>query len=532
MTARSETTRRPRSRRHAGRRKLPAAVLAAALATGAAGSAGAQSEAYLRGQEAIAAEQWARAVEAFERARRETPSEEAAALYWQAYALTQEGQMRAAERRIEALERRHADSVWIDDARALYVTRGAGELDESGMDEALRLYALSRLMEQDPERALPLVLRLVEGTDSERTRRDAMFLLGVSQAPEAQQAIARIALDSEDPGLRAAAIDALGASGGDGVEQLLRDLVGDDHPAVQFAIVNAAIALDAQELLVGIVRSNENPEVQNAAIHALGAINATEVLRDLYPSITAPSSRMAVLHAMATAGDLAGLQRVIDSERESHLRVTAIRSLGMIGDDGAASMLEALYENPRGPEDRMAVLEAMIMLDEDRARELAVTIAKSVPEPNVAERAVHMLAMIDATDALRDLYEHTEARSTRIAIIQALGIADDATGLARILRMEEVAELRAHAIRSMAHLNQGDESLGETLVALYGDAGGAERQAILDALMMRSDVPTIIQLHELETDRNRKRRLLQILSMLDNADASEYLFQLIERGEQ
>ncbi|MEM9302571.1 MAG: tetratricopeptide repeat protein, partial [Pseudomonadota bacterium] len=113
----------------------------------------AQSDEFRAGQDALAKEQYERAIEAFESARRKHASEEAAALYWEAYALMQEGRARQAEQRIRRLERDHENSPWLDDAQALLYSGNGEAASDEALDEELRLYALSALMDRNPERA-------------------------------------------------------------------------------------------------------------------------------------------------------------------------------------------------------------------------------------------------------------------------------------------------------------------------------------------------------------------------------------------
>ncbi len=161
---------------------------------------------YDEGQKALREQRWTDAAGQFELVI-EADSEQAdAALYWKAYAYYKAGRRNEAERELRKLERAYPDSRWVKEARTLRVeyqdaaeTIEAVAADGTLMDEELRLFALSQLMERDPERALPLVLDLMNNASSEQVRNDAMFVLGMSEQPAAKQALTRAAQDCERP---------------------------------------------------------------------------------------------------------------------------------------------------------------------------------------------------------------------------------------------------------------------------------------------------------------------------------------------
>ncbi|MDX1571318.1 MAG: HEAT repeat domain-containing protein [Xanthomonadales bacterium] len=500
-------------------------VLAATIAL--AMGASAQETAYEEGQAAIRAQQWEQAARAFERAEREgEQSQRAAALYWQAYARHKERKIREAERLVRQLERRYPDSPWVDDARALTVTGDNVSAENGLVDEELRLYALSRLMERDPDRALPLVMDLLQKTDSDRTRRDALFVLGVSDEPAAQRAIATIARDAQNPDLQIQAVQALGVSDSDEAMDLLGELYSSSSdPSVRRAVVHAGISADAKELLVRIVREEKDPQVQNEAITALGAIDATDALRELYPVIQDPSSRRAVLNAMGIADDTEALRDVLATETNPELRFHAIQSIGISGGAGSADILRDIYANPVGERDRLAVLDTMVMIDED-ARDLAMTIAENETDPALQAKAIQVLGLIDATEALQALYVRSDDRNVRMAVLQSFMVADESDLLLDILQQETDPELRAQAIQSIA-VNEADGA-SAVFVDLYGRAESREREAILNAMMIMDDARGLIDLMRQETDRERKKRILQVLAMIDSEEATEYLFEMME----
>ena len=137
-------------------------------------------------------------------------------------------------------------------------------------------------MDRDPERALPLVLDLVRNSDSEQVRQDAIFVLAMSEAPEARQALAEMARDSDDS------------------------------------------------------------EVQINAIHILGTMDATDELQSLYASLQDRESRIAVIEALSIAGESTMLKQVLANETDPELRKAAIFGVAM-EDNSRISQLARVY---------------------------------------------------------------------------------------------------------------------------------------------------------------------------------------------
>ena len=170
------------------RKTLKPLALACLLAV----SAGATAQSpYDEGQKALREQDWMAAAEHFEDA---FDSEQAdAAMYWRAHALYKAGHRGDAHRQIRMLERRYPDSDWVREAQALQIEHGGSSQDAIVEDE-LRLFALHQLMEKDRERALPLVMKMLEETESEKVRRDALFILGRVNDPRKGQKCATLLL--------------------------------------------------------------------------------------------------------------------------------------------------------------------------------------------------------------------------------------------------------------------------------------------------------------------------------------------------
>lgn len=365
---------------------------------------------YDEGQKALREQDWTVAADQFKQAIKADKNNADASMYWRAHALYKAGRKKEAEHQVRSLERKYPDSRWVKEAQVLQIEHDesvpvlAATANESGIDEDLRMFALAQLMDRDPERALPLVLEILKTTDSESVRRDTIFMLGMSDEPLAQQAIAQIARDSKDPGLQA------------------------------------------------------------QAIQMLGVMGATDFLRALYPTLTDHESRVAALEAFFMAGDTETLRQVLETETDPELRKTAIRGIAMADDEDAAAVLGSIYDHANSVEEKNAVLEAMMIASDTDG---LIKVLESEKNPELRASAMQMLAVSDDEDAARYLLKLYPGGSheEKQAVIRSMMIMEDTEGLIGLLKTETDPELKRELLQTLTLMDSdaSDEYLFEML---------------------------------------------------------------------
>jgi len=486
---------------------------------------------YDDGQKALREKEWTAAVEFFEQAIEADEKDADAAMYWRAYALYEARRDREAERQIRKLERGYPDSRWLKEAQVLQIEHNgtqavSGNSDDLLEDEELRMFALARLMESNPERALPLVLALLEGTASEDVRRDALFMLGMSENEDAQRAIAQVAMNAKTARLQAEAIQMLGFSESPTAPAMLLDLyTGDADDSVKDAVLQAHMVRDDPAPLVAMLEKEQNPKWQKQIIQTLGVMDATTELQAIYATLTDQSVKVAALEAFFIAGDSGMLRQVLESETDPELRKTAIQGIAINDDKGAADLLESIYESATTATEKNAVLEALVMMDE--GEDLALKIVRTESDPELRGQAIHVLGINEATTELAELYESIDEPELRKMVLEALMIADDTDGLVKVLQSEQDPEMRSAAIEMLAVID--DSKAGQYLVSIYPDVSRGEKEYIIEAMMIVDDARGLIGLMKNETDPELKREMMQMLTNMDSEEANEYLFKLLEK---
>jgi HEAT repeat protein len=67
----------------------------------------------------------------------------------------------------------------------------------------------------------------------------------------------------------------------------------------------------------------------------------------------------------------------------------------------------------------------------------------------------------------------------------------------------------------------------EQLYTSSTDVG--EKSAVLDALLMRDDVKTLLKLYRTETEPRLKRRMVQALSQMDSPEAQQAVIDILDK---
>jgi HEAT repeat protein len=370
---------------------------------------------YDEGQKALREQNWTEAADQFKKAIKADKEQADASMYWRSHALYKAGRRSEAERQVRSLERKYPDSRWVKEAQLLEIEHNGAEPILSGtaggsdLDEELRMYALAQLMDRDPERALPLVLDMMNSTDSENVRSDTLFMLGMSDDPRAQQLIAQIARDSKNPDLQVDAIHMLGISSNQPSIDLLSDLYHESTSIeVKKAVIQAyMIGDDSDEvvdLLLKMLKTEKNPELQKEIIQALGVMDATEQIAALYTSLDGFELRKTVLEAMMIADDTDGLIQVLESEKDAELRAVAMEMLAVNGDKASAEYLVGLY--PGGSQkEKTAIIQSMMIMDN---AEGLIGLMKNETNPELKREILQMLVVMDSEESDEYLFKMLE----------------------------------------------------------------------------------------------------------------------------
>ena len=372
------------------------------------------NELYWQGQEALKQSDWNGALKRFaeleQQMRAKEPQNADAAIYWQAYALMQAKRTTEAKTAVERLHHDYPNSRWGKDADSLVrqaqgtgvSVNAAASAGAASGDEDIAEIAVEGLMNAPPERAVPLLKKVLQSNHSDKVKKRALFVLSQIDQDAALDSVVDVAKNSTDPGLREEAIRMLGVSGEDRAIKRLSELYATSKDAKERrAIIQAWLVADRKDLILASARNEPDNSVRRAAIEALGAMDGSSELKQLFDTTKDPDNQRAIIQALGVAGDVKSLASIADSQQPENVRVEAIHALGVAGDEGGSDALVKLYPRTNSPALRDAVLQGLLIAgDSDQLLQL-YKAAKTKEEKQA------LLRVITATnsDAALDIIE-------------------------------------------------------------------------------------------------------------------------------
>jgi HEAT repeat protein len=439
------------------------------------------------GRDLIDAEQWAKAAEKFTQFVNAYPKDKDVdvALYWLAYSRKKQGDPRGAVQPLQQLFKKHAQSAWADEARAL-LTEIAGELgdskiaqntlDDSKEQDEMKIVALQSLFQANPERALTYASEMLKpgSTASPRLKEAAVSLIGSRGGPGAQAMLLDIARNAPDPNLRARAIRGLGDEGGDRMLDTLVQLYDAEQSVeVRRQILRALFEMSenprAHAKLLQVARNaSENTDLRRTAIHRLGERKNPAAFDDLTQIYNAEQNvevKRQIIHALAEMDDPRAQARVLEVARNAsenrEIRRQAIHQLGERG-EGSLDELMRIYESDRDTEVRKQILHAFSDMKSPRARQKLIEAARAGDNVELRRAAIHWVAEADdpqTLDMLISMYDAEPQQEVKRQLLHAFSESKQKRALQKLMdvaRRDSSVELRKQAIHWIGESNDPD----------------------------------------------------------------------------
>lgn len=353
---------------------------------------------YWQGHEALQKSDWTAALKRFsdleQQMRAREPQNADAAVYWQAYTLLQAKRTTEAKATVERLHRDFPKSRWSKDADALLrqgqppataakITTGTGD------DEEIAEIAVEGLMNAPPERAVPLLKKVLQSQHSDKVKKRALFVLSQIDQDAALDAVVDVAKTSSDPELREEAVRMLGVSGEERAIKRLSELYASSKdPRERRAIIQAWLVADRKDLILASARNETDESVRKQAIEALGAMDASAELKQLFDTTHDAANQRAIIQALGVAGNVKALTEIAESQQPDPVRVEAIHALGVAGDEGGSSALVKLYPRAVTPALREAVVQGLMVAGDSDAMMQLYRQAKTIEEKQTLLRMI------------------------------------------------------------------------------------------------------------------------------------------------
>jgi HEAT repeat protein len=264
--------------------------------------------------------------------------------------------------------------------------------------EELALAAMEGLMAQSAERALPIIKKVLNGSQTTLVKKRALFVLSQIEGPEAEEILIQMSRSS-DAALRSEAIRSIGIGGHDKSLAALQEIYKAGDADVKEQVLHAWLIADRKEEVYQAALNAKSEDEAAEAIHILGAMDAVEELRKLGDR---PNASRKLVNAYAISGDLASLRKIAETGADPSLRAEAVQQIGIIGDDAARAALREIYSRSNDAKIKEAALQGLLIADDEQGVLALYRAATTAEEKRALLRTLTTMdgdAALEAIDA-------------------------------------------------------------------------------------------------------------------------------------
>jgi HEAT repeat protein len=366
-----------------------------------------EDEVYEAAQNALNSEEFADAVSGFDAVIKMHGRKADAATYWKAYALNKQGNKGQALTTVAELRKNYPQSRYLRDAGALELeiksAAGHPPNPETVADDELKLLALQSLINSDPERALPILDKVIHGNDSPKVKDRALFVLSQSNSDKAQASLLSIAKAGTDPDLQKRAIRYLGMNGKSRNRAVLKEIyISSSSPEIKKAVFQAWMMCGAKEDVLAVAQQEKSPELRKEAIRYLGIMGGRAELRQLYKQNEDAEVKDALLQAMGIGGDVQGMAEFAQNDKDPKVRRRAVRNLGIFGGSEGRNTLVTIYNSQGDMETKKEVINALFL---NGAAKQMVDLARKETNPELRKAWIQKLSLMSSPEITEYMME-------------------------------------------------------------------------------------------------------------------------------
>ncbi|MGA8203848.1 MAG: HEAT repeat domain-containing protein [Woeseiaceae bacterium] len=264
---------------------------------------------------------------------------------------------------------------------------GYAQTVDDGKDaesEQLKLAALGALVAAPDERALPILVKVIDGNNSDEVKSRALFVLGQIDAPEARAQLLDVAQHGDER-LRPEAVRMIGIGGNAEALASLSGLYASGDEAMRHAVLDAYLIAGDSKSVYEIAASAKSPQELEAAVNTLGAMGAQDELRKLRQAAGVSD---ALIQALAVSGDAASLRELAADTSDPDRQVRAITALGVVGGDEGDATLVDIYRGASTDGIRRAALQGLVVAGGDQQ---ILALYKASNDNSEKRRLLHAL---------------------------------------------------------------------------------------------------------------------------------------------
>jgi len=356
---------------------------------------------YEKGTRSLDKHQWDQAVKFFDQMIKQGGDRVEGAYYWKAFAENKQGKRDLALVSLGELTRRFPQSHWLNDAKQLEaeIRQASGQPPDPTQqtDEELKLMALNGLMHADPDKALPLLEKLLEGSQPRKIKEQALFVLSQSGSDKARAMVANFARGKANPDLQLKSLEYLALFGGKESRQTLEEVYASSADRkIKRSILGFFMIGGDRDRLLAAAKGEADADLRGEAIGQLGVLGARDELYQMYQAESEVKLKRRILDALFVGGAADRLIDLAQNEKDADLRRAAIEKLGLMGSQKTAETLVGMYANEKDKTLRKKVIEALFLQGNAKA---IVEIYRKETDPELKKKCVEQLTIMNSKES-------------------------------------------------------------------------------------------------------------------------------------
>ena len=281
---------------------------------------------------------------------------------------------------------------------ALFVANTSVAQETADDAEQLKIAALEALISAPPERALPIVEKVMAGDHSNEVKSRALFILSQIDLAEAQTILLTTA-SSQSGELQLEAIRMIGIGGDPESLTALRGIYDAGDLDVKESVLQAYLIADDSASVFEIAANAVDDDEFEQAVHMLGVMGASEELAKLRDR---DGSTESLIHAYAISGDYESLRVLATDSSDPEQQMQAIHGLSIVGGEQVGTTLMEIYRGTDNEEVKESAVHSMMIADYDEG---VLELYRASQDANEKRDLLQLLVVMDSEAALQIIDE-------------------------------------------------------------------------------------------------------------------------------
>jgi hypothetical protein len=362
-----------------------------------------EDDVYNSAKEALDEEDYDKAIKGFDQVIAMHGRKADGAMYWKANAQNESGNKAQALTTVGELRKQYPKSTWLRDA-AVKEQEWRGSVNpENISDEELKLLALQSLMNSDPEKAVPLLDKVITGNASTKLKDKALFVLSQSGSDKAQQILMTLAKANNQPDLQKRAIRYIGMNSNTRNRAVLKEIYSSSTDiGVKKTVFQAWLMCGCKDDVLALAKTEKNPEMRREAIRYLGMMGGRAELMDFYKNSPDAETREAAVGAMLLCGCSHELAEIVQTEKDPGVLEKAINTLGLVGGGDSLAALTRLYGTQSDIAMKKRVINALFL---HGAGKEMVALARKETNPELKKSLISKMSLMSSPEITEYMME-------------------------------------------------------------------------------------------------------------------------------